>query len=641
MQKLFDTMALAGVKRASGPTWNEVTLGRLKQHVRFFNKTSPARRFDRSHAPGANGKLVGGDAADDTAIWGFETTPELGVVNVTCRVRDDKWNRYQVLDRLEWGFADVQAPVSAGDVVHGVGSFSKHVRVKLNGRGRLDLPLTDEFRLTTVVTFGAKTVPGDHPMWPITAVHDWGFLHVFAYDIDPDPDGKFSAIPQSDVTEFRTICDRINDAELHSVEKAKDVIFQDNVWTAPIAASAAPSGAAPSVVPLVTTGTRVVVVCSLVVCRERDDYQPGDPMGVGRLLPHVMVISTHDLEAVEAGVRFQRPQFTRILDGKTCGCDEMLFSIGSMLVTDSNADNMVISNPLNSGPLVFMANLFNYYMIDPHFEPDLQDKAIQVVHAESDSSRNVERHTDAVSRNCSDVTSRTITHVPRNIKVVRKVRRQGAFDNIHVSPKMVVTPPLREAKFSGIAGGQGGTATFTDLKTWKMDEVAMAPFCAHDCFHMHWRWSDNVNIEPATWGFDQGQPCKSVGRVMVPENQAVFIVMSSTPGKVSYLAKAEKVPADEWQIVCHHGAGYGLSVGFLVNRGKEAQRFLAGTAFVGPAHTFPQPADKPDRRRAEVEWDDWALFYWVNRFTLNKPATGQVEVFERFSFTNRKAALAL
>ena len=88
----------------------------------------------------------------------------------------------------------------------------------------------------------------------------------------------------------------------------------------------------------------------------------------------------------------------------------------------------------------------------------------------------------------------------------------------------------------------------------------MAPFCAHDCFHMHWRWSDNHNNEPGTFGWGPVKPCSEVGRALVPWNQDVFIQLLGH-AEFSYIAQAHGVPKDAWQPFCHHGGGYAVRVG--------------------------------------------------------------------------------
>jgi hypothetical protein len=61
--------------------------------------------------------------------------------------------------------------------------------------------------------------------------------------------------------------------------------------------------------------------------------------------------------------------------------------------------------------------------------------------------------------------------------VVVKLPRQAAFDNIHIALQMEVSLSIP------LLGGIPSTA------------VSMAPICAHDCFHIHWRWSQHYTEE--------------------------------------------------------------------------------------------------------------------------------------------------
>jgi hypothetical protein len=267
--------------------------------------------------------------------------------------------------------------------------------------------------------------------------------------------------------------------------------------------------------------------------------------------------------------------------------------------------------------------------VDPAGDPELRGKAIPIVYTASEPVKNEARAAGAgtVVRDCSDLLG--VVHHEENKFFVRKRPRQGAFDNLHLAPRMKVAVPIDRAFFKGIAGGHAGEAKFTSLRDWKMDDVVMAPLCAHDCLHMHWRWSDNENEEHATFGFKDGIPNKAPGAVMIPGNQAAFIVIHS-PSSASYLAHVVLPNPDEWQCIFHHGAGYGLSSGTQVMLGKIFMRALSGTSFF--ASTTP------------VNPLDWALYYWTNRFTLNKNAAGTVEVVERFSFVSpgsRAKVLAL
>ena len=92
----------------------------------------------------------------------------------------------------------------------------------------------------------------------------------------------------------------------------------------------------------------------------------------------------------------------------------------------------------------------------------------------------------------------------------------------------------------------------------------MAPFCAHDCFHMHWRWSDNHNNEEATygWGPVKLRTCKvRSGLALGPLRTRDVSLQLLGDAEFSYLARAHGAPKDTWQPFCHHGGGYALRIG--------------------------------------------------------------------------------
>jgi hypothetical protein len=164
----------------------------------------------------------------------------------------------------------------------------------------------------------------------------------------------------------------------------------------------------------------------------------------------------------------------------------------------------------------------------------------------------------------------------------------------------------------------------------------MAPFCAHDCLHLHTRWSDNLNDTQATWGWGGGRPCMEKGRPMVPENQDVYLVLLSDHA-ISYLASADHPPVDAWQVFCHHGAGYGLSIGDPVKIAKTLAPLMDRVHLEDGLNPL---------KRTYI--GGWALFYWRLRYrfkVVERPdATGSsegLEVEERFDFVNRAKALGL
>jgi hypothetical protein len=347
-------------------------------------------------------------------------------------------------------------------------------------------------------------------------------------------------------------------------------------------------------------------------------------MGAGRLYPHVMVVATSALEAVNAAVRLSRPSATTRLDGTHCSCDEMADNteIRSLLVTDSNKDNMVLFDP--GTPLVQQANLFNYYVPDPFLDPDFQNKALPIIRRSRPQPRSA---LGLVVRDCSDILG---LHDDVNKVNVTKFPRQGMFDNVHLAPRMKVTDVIDH-----VDTGRH-IVQFTTAADWKMDIVMMAPLCAHDCFHMHWRWGDNANLEPSTFGWSSTRPHEEVGRVMVPENQDVYLVLSAS-WSVSYLAFAEIAKADTWQVFCHHGAGYSLSAGPKVVLAKLGMRNVDNMSFMASKNSVVSISG------------NWALFFWRLRYCFKRvqktDASGNtvftVEPVERFSFTNRAAALDL
>ncbi|NOK37983.1 hypothetical protein HMI49_32755 [Corallococcus exercitus] len=84
-------------------------------------------------------------------------------------------------------------------------------------------------------------------------------------------------------------------------------------------------------------------------------------------------------------------------------------------------------------------------------------------------------------------------------------RRQGAFDNIHIAPPMKAPRSIRE-RF-----GKPG---------FHLDSIAMAPFCIHDCLHMHWRWLPTGDKEKHLWGWSAAGPYTARGEPHIHEGLA-------------------------------------------------------------------------------------------------------------------------
>ncbi len=130
---------------------------------------------------------------------------------------------------------------------------------------------------------------------------------------------------------------------------------------------------------------------------------------------------------------------------------------------------------------------------------------------------------------------------------VRKLGRQGAYDNVHVHPKM------------GMAMGNGR-------------EIVPAPFCAELCMHLHWRWgtvglSGQLPGTPAAldrpqflgWGrtgrLEQGAHT-APGAPLVPPNQHIEVALAAgAEFSATYEVTAHRPDFDAYQVFLEQGTG--------------------------------------------------------------------------------------
>jgi hypothetical protein len=656
MKKLFDTMPLAGVQCALTEVADGMINATLGQARDFMHAYDHAPRLQiQQERPGIAERLKAmlPFKAQDTPIWGYETDKDdpTRVTNVTCRVREDHFNNYVVAEEIRWGHASMDSPWGAP------GPFTNDVKVLIK-KAPVTLPLTTEFLWKSFKTKGGFNAANAHHFWPLFARHDEALLHVFVYNVLIF--GPSSVVVESlrdqDQKEVRALderLERLNSAKPSDRTRFEDFMFQDNLW--PTGAQDAAFTVEVGDLGKVTIGfARILVACSLTPCRERDDYQPGQPMGVGRLYPHILVTGTTDLERVEAGVQIRRPSAMTVLDG-ACGCDEMTHDMGALVVTDSNKNAMALLDVPAPGagfvPHIYWANLFNYYVADPAEDAQLKGKVIPVVVRHKPPSD----EDGSVMRDCSDIRAPDKTFLGHgNLRKVTKLPGEGAFDNIHMAPKMKMTADFDYIEFSPPKDPHVYQVRVKDSPTWKsdlkMDKITMAPFCAHDCFHLHWRWGDNDADEPGAWGWGRELPHSEPGLPMVPQNQDVFLVVDSAT-QISYLARAHDAKAGRWQPFLHHGTGYALSIGKEVYLGRvsawmfDSIRFMKDTV---PSVPIPIPAP-PYVIMPGVQVDGgWSLMYWRLRYTFDlvkvaRKSDGTVsadlKVKERFSFTDREKAL--
>jgi hypothetical protein len=131
---------------------------------------------------------------------------------------------------------------------------------------------------------------------------------------------------------------------------------------------------------------------------------------------------------------------------------------------------------------------------------------------------------------------------------------------------------------------------------------------------MHWRWS-SASTEPGTFGFQRGVPCAAAGLPMVPENQDVSLRITAG-NQFIYTARAYDVGMEEWQVFCHHGAGYLVSVGQPM---KDARDFK-GVVAMPYMSTDSSGVSFADAQGKTIDGgDSWAVFYWHLRYFLEGP----------------------
>jgi hypothetical protein len=203
-----------------------------------------------------------------------------------------------------------------------------------------------------------------------------------------------------------------------------------------------------------------------------------------------------------------------------------------------------------------------------------------------------------------------------------RVGRQGPFDNIHMAPRMTMnlgknptwaTPILR------LDGVDPWEHYGIDPAAWGTEQVAMAPICAHDCFHMHWRWPDFAT-DQWTNGWSLNGPYTAPGAPMIPLNQELDFAMRSDH-QFTYRCRAFDVPANAQTVFCHHGGSYALTIGPEIGLTappaplSEQTAVATGRAAVqetaAPLTAFADGEGKFLRAR-----NSWAVFYWQLRYGI-------------------------
>lgn len=511
----------------------------------MLGEASPKPRWQSTWAPlpvaDAPSRLDP-DNFEENPIWHFDSPVFAGagvqVANVTCRVRSMDYMKMQVLDLIEWG------PMLLDSSSHGT----------------VSLPLTPEFLISSRYVKEGTIPQSADGYWRLEANVDQSFEMVFGFEIPPG--------------EMASPCFPIAAVDLSSkLLTPRELIYED------VAAVLHTEPGSQGMATLRVPPLRVIVVVSLVCCKERYDFVPHNVLGTGRIYPLLMAIANLPLNKLVGSVRLARPG--RTMHSQIMG-EVMTSKIGSAFFTDRNEPKL-----LSEKALPFWDDVFEYYDIDP------PTGSYKVVTPSDKGRERVIR--DGVWAHDG---SPSALDSPR---AVRKVAGQGEFDNFHLAPKMIAPASLLSLN--------------PDLKG--LENVTMAPFCVHDCFHMHFRWGDDAD-EIYTWGWVGQNPYAKAGAPLVPGNQEVTVQVLS-PVSFRYTATAENPVPGQWQIVMHHGGAYALSFD------REA---FAATIAVRAEDNFWLT-----RNIYGEETVPWTTFYWRLRYGVY--STGQIE---RLTWTDQQFA---
>jgi hypothetical protein len=613
LKQLFDTLPLAGAADAAMNTEHEagtaptsveaLQVETLAQHLFFVEDAAALGITVTSARPTGTG---GATSASTIPIWRYRTSSPTEFADIGCRVRADAYNEYLVLRRAAWG-------TEVGD------GLEPSIAIEVLQRP-VTLVLNEATRLMTFRTLGGCNTRHRTHLWPLEAQHDEATMHVFVFDVHPvtlqvialkDPDHPEAGKVGELLATCRNALGTGRDESYAGKVGAQ--LFVDDLWLPAIDLDnvyAFPG----EVITLFTRPFRVVVAVSLTPCRENWDYTPASATGMGRLYPQLFVKCNAALSKVQATLQMDRPEKMTLLDGHMCGCGEMKDNIGSLMVTDANAGMEVMRGSIpvpGDHTFSYWSNLFAYLV--PNFYENHGATVMNVVRNDRPRDR---IRLDLLKRRpvtlsgvwvFEDDDENGVEPSDERGRRVRKLARQGAFDNIHMAPRMQLKPGkvLRVREITQLLGLQlTGTDQPIDLAEWRLDDVVMAPFCAHDCFHMHWRWGELASDK---WVFGWGRtgPYTVPGAPMIPLNHELDIRLRAD-NLVSYRARALGVAANEPVVFNHHGAAYALDVGFLVTLARQSADLAQEPAFIFMS----------DVATSHLASNSWAAFYWHLRYEV-------------------------
>jgi hypothetical protein len=505
--------------RPPGPSAVAAPSGAVDNLTRWWNSTTSAAR-----------------------LWRFQhtgSTPHT-LTSVTARVRDTGYKTHSVLTEVKWGRLDGT-------------SITPEIQIVTETGATLNLPLSLDYVHSKYQVAGGWVGENELDFHPLEAYLDHGLVIAFAYEIGGGSVRPY--VPSTTDPSEAALTDYLS-----SGAGAADA--ESDRWYSKMYDGDFMAGTNPT---MTTTGgtrgvtvfpPRVVVAVSIATTRERADFEPGGIVGMARFYPHVMVRANVRLKRIDTAMKATRPTSTTTLDtgnGTVSGtCCNAYSDIKSILVADSNEDPWGPNDAFKP----FWSGVFSYYEIDP--EVRLGGTRLHMVRRDRPSTRTEPK--------CG---YRDLATSPETVTSIEKRPRQGEFDNLHIAPRLRLDASFvtyRAAIAWPPGSKQFDSITASDMR---LDQIAMAPFCSHDCLHMHWRWSPGGARWIKGWGSGVS-PYAEEAVPMIPTNHDLDVIMNgpnaitaveqafptSTPGEDS----TRTMRADYFQIFFYPGMAYAQGI---------------------------------------------------------------------------------
>lgn len=377
---------------------------------------------------------------------------------------------------------------------------------------------------------------------------------------------------------------------------------------------------------------------SVVLRRAMDDFDPGRTAAALMLYPQITFRWAPRPGVSKRVVRFEgRTEITASVKHyhKMAGMELAAHSSGAgssscSLFADSNMSQQYTGTTLlrrEDLELYSLATRPTWAGIFDYYQPDVTRngtvKSFTAVHGPQAGNRFAQRRRLYANHRVEPNKTTPI--------FVRKMPRQGAYDNIHVMGAMGM---------HGLLDCNPGSSSVAQLP------MVAAPFCGVDCLHFHWRWATLTDtialillqlkgksyhngfgygvLNPESFrGWDGPNSHQCVGAPLLPPNQEVVVTLQETNSTVPvragdklviYATSVHDPQPDTNQVTLEQGLGWAMTYG-------------AGAATVEFAVTQPSLLT-PDGRPLRLSQDREFVFrnvYDYIRFHHNVQRVGQTQ----------------